>query len=371
MGAPAFKWRAFFREHGVEEFSSNYALYSDMSDRVMALLASCAPEIEIYSHDEAFLFFPGKWSSRLEEHTRRIRSEVLKCTGIPVSIGLARTKTLAKLANRLAKKESRFAGVLDLQGRRDRESLLGSVRAKDVWGIGPRHSALLERHGIRTALDLLRAEDRWVRKRLTVVGLHIALELRGFPCFGLEQEPPPAKSMVRSRSFGRPVTSLEELREALTCHVQRAGEKLRQSGQVAGCVQVFLETNRHKPIPQHSPCQSRVLAFATSHTPDLLGPALKLLDGIYRQGYAYNKTGVLLTALEREKGRRLSLMDPDAGTKLVKRGLMAAMDRINIRYGRDTVRFASAGMERKWEMRRGKMSREFTTKWTDLPLVGA
>ncbi|MCF8085638.1 MAG: Y-family DNA polymerase [Desulfohalobiaceae bacterium] len=370
MGAPAFKWRAFFQRHGVVEFSSNYALYSDMSDRVMSLLASCAPEMEIYSHDEAFLFFPGKWSPHLEEYARRIRREVERCTGIPVSIGLARTKSLAKLANRLAKKDSRFAGVLDLQGRPDRESLLGGVKVGNVWGIGPRYSALLEKHGIRTALDLARAEDRWVRKRLTVAGLHLLLELRGVPCFGLEEDPPPAKSMVRSRSFGRPVTSLDELREALTAHVQRAGEKLRRSGQVAGCVQVFLETNRHKPVPQHTPCQSRVLAFATNHTPDLLGPALELLGRIYRQGYAYNKTGVLLTALEQEKGRRLSLMDPDAGTKLLKKGLMGAMDRINSRYGRDTVCFASVGVERKWEMRRGKMSREFTTRWKDLPLVG-
>ena len=370
MGAPAFKWRALFQRHGVVEFSSNYALYSDMSDRVMGLLASCAPEMEIYSHDEAFLFFPGKWSCHLEQYARRIRREVERRTGIPVSIGLARTKSLAKLANRLAKKESRFGGVLDLQGRSDREGLLGGVKVDNVWGIGPRYSALLEKHGIRTALDFARAEEHWVRKRLTVAGLHLLLELRGVPCFGLEDEPPPAKSMVRSRSFGRPVTSLEELREALTAHVQRAGEKLRQSGQVAGCVQVFLETNRHKPVPQHTPCQSRVLAFATNHTPDLLGPALELLGRIYGQGYAYTKTGILLTALEQEKGRRLSLMDPDAGTKLLKKGLMGAMDRINSRYGRDTVRFASSGMERNWEMRRGKMSREFTTRWRDLPLVG-
>jgi DNA polymerase V len=370
MGAPAFKWRAFFQRHGVVEFSSNYALYSDMSDRVMGLLAFFAPEIEIYSHDEAFLFFPGRHSSRLEEYARHVRSEVERRTGIPVSVGLARTKSLAKLANRLAKKVPRFAGVLDLQGRPDRESLLHEVKVENVWGIGPRYALLLEKHGIRTALELARAEDHWVRKRLTVAGLRLVLELRGVPCFGLEDEPPPAKSMVRSRSFGRPVTSLEELREALTCHVQRAGEKLRRSGQVAGCVQVFLETNRHKPVPQHTPCQSRTLAFATSHTPDLLGPALELLGRIYRPGYGYNKTGVLLTALEQERGRRLSLMDPEAGTKLIKKGLMGAMDRINSRYGRDTVRFASAGMEREWEMRRGKMSREFTTRWKDLPLVG-
>lgn len=370
MGAPAFKWRRFFRRHAVVEFSSNYALYSDMSDRVMSLLASFAPGIEIYSHDEAFLYFSGKWHSRLEEYARHIRSEVLKRTGIPVSIGLAPTKSLAKLANRLAKKEPRFTGVLDVLGHPDRERLLDTVKAKNVWGIGPRHSAMLEKHGIRTALDLIRADDRWIRKRMSVVGLRIALELRGTPCLGVEEVPPPAKSMVRSRSFGRPVTSLDELREALTTHVQRAGEKLRRSGQVTGCVQVFLETNRHKPEPQHSPCQSRILSFATNHTPDLLKPALELLDRIYGEGYAYKKTGVLLTALEQEKGRRLSLMDPDAGTKLEKKSLMGALDRINSRYGRDTARFASAGMEKNWEMQRGKMSREFTTNWKDLPLVG-
>ena len=369
MGAPAFKWRGFFHWHGVFEYSSNYALYSDMSDRVMSILASSAPEIEIYSHDEAFLYFPGKWSKDLEDHARHVRREVEKRTGIPISIGLARTKTLAKLANKLAKKEFRFHGVLDLQRRADFENLLQSVAVKDIWGIGPQYKSLLERYGIHNALDLSKAEDRWVRQRMTLVGLHMVLELRGTPCLGLEQEPPPAKSMVRSRSFGRPVTSLDELREALTTHVQRAGEKLRHSGQVAGCIQVFLETNRHKPVPQHIPCQSRVLSFATNYTPDLLRPALELLSRIYRTGYAYKKTGVLLTALEQEKGRRLNLMDPDPGTKLAKKGLMSAMDRINSRYGRDAVRFASAGIERDWEMQRGKMSREFTTSWKDLPVV--
>ena len=369
MGAPAFKWRDFFQRHGVIEYSSNYALYSDMSDRVMSILASMAPELEIYSHDEAFLYYPGKWSTELEDHARYVAREVEKRTGIPVSIGLARTKTLAKLANRLAKKETRFDGVLDLQSRPDFESLLQSVAVKNIWGIGPRYNELLERYGIHNALDLARADDRWVRKRMTIVGLHMVLELRGVPCLELEQEPPPAKSMVRSRSFGRPVTSLDELREALTTHVQRAGEKLRQTGQVAGCIQVFLETNRHKPVPQHNPCQSQVLPFATNYTPDLLKPALELLGQIYSKGYEYKKTGVLLTALEQEQGRRLSLMDPDPKEKLAKKGLMSAMDRINNRHGKDAVRFASAGLERNWDMRRGKMSREFTTKWKDLPIV--
>ncbi|MCF8029590.1 MAG: Y-family DNA polymerase [Desulfohalobiaceae bacterium] len=371
MGAPAFKWRGVFRRHGVREFSSNYALYSDMSDRVMALLASFAPEIEIYSHDEAFLFFPKKWRADLEDYARHIRREMRKRTGIPVSIGLERTKTLAKLANRLAKKESRFQGVLDLQARSDRDRLLHRVEVGDIWGIGPRYAEMLRGYGIRTAQELTRVEDRWVRKRMTIQGLHLVLELRGVSCIGLEEVPAPAKSMVRSRSFGRPVSCLDELREALTSHVQRAGEKLRQSGQVAGCLQVFLETDRHKPVPQHMPCQSWTLTFATNTTPDLLGPALDLLGRIYKKGYAYKKTGVLLTALEPERGRRLSLMDPDPGLRESKKGLMGAVDRINSRYGRDTIRFASAGTERGWEMRREKMSREFTTRWKDLPLVGA
>jgi DNA polymerase V len=370
MGAPAFKWRGFFRSRGVRVFSSNYALYSDMSDRVMELLAAFAPETEIYSHDEAFLHFPGRWRADLQGHARKLRREVVKRTGIPVSIGLARTKTLAKLANRLAKKEAHFGGVLDLERRPDRDSLLKEVEVKDVWGVGPRYAEMLNRHGIRTAFELSRADDRWVRRKMTVTGWHTALELRGVPCLGLEEKPAPAKSMLRSRSFGRPVTDPGELREALTAHVQRACERLRRAGQIAGCVQVFLHTDRFRPGPQHFPCASRVLSCPTDHTPAVLGPALELLERIHRSGCEYKKTGVLLTALEQRKGRQRTFRDKDPQQEARERRLMRAVDYVNARYGDGGLRYASAGTGKDWEMRRERMSRAFTTKWSDIPVVG-
>jgi DNA polymerase V len=371
MGAPAFKWRDFFRSRGVCVFSSNYALYSDMSDRVMELLSACAPQTEIYSHDEAFLYFPGAERAGLREHAESVRRGIAKRTGIPVSIGLARTKTRAKLANRLAKKDPHFAGVLDLEGRPDRDSLLKEVEVKDVWGVGSRYARMLNRHGIRTAFDLAGADDRWVRKKMTVVGLHTVLELRGIPCIELEQAPSPAKSMLRSRSFGRPVTDPGELREALTAHVQRACERLRRAGQVTGCVHVFLQTDRFKPGPQHCPCTSRALPYPTDHTPDVLVPALALLESIHRAGVEYKKAGVLLTALEQRRGRQRTFRDRDPQREARERRLMDVVDYVNARYGKGGLRYASAGTDKDWEMRRERMSGEFTTKWSDIPVVGA
>ncbi|MFO8031193.1 MAG: Y-family DNA polymerase [Desulfohalobiaceae bacterium] len=370
MGAPAFKWRGFMRRYGVQEFSSNYALYSDMSERVMRSLALFAPQLEIYSHDEAFLYFSGSWHLDLEEYARYILRQIKKWTGIPACIGLGRTKTRAKLATKLAKKNSELQGVLHLEKQPEQKQLLQEIPAKDIWGIGPKHARLLQRCGIRTALDLQQADPHWVRKNLSVCGLHVLLELQGKPCFSLEEMPPPAKSILRSRSFGRRVTSLAELREALSLHVQRAAARLRASGQVAGCVQIILQTDRFRTDGRYLACKSRALPLSSSYTPDLLQPALELLQEIFKPGYEYKKTGVLLSCLEPEKARRLSFWEPDPKEKNRRQNLMQTLDRINTKYGRDALRFACSGAGgRDWEMRRSKISPEFTTKWSEIPLV--
>jgi DNA polymerase V len=354
----------------VQVFSSNYALYADMSDRVMSVLASMAPEIEIYSHDEAFLFFPGKWRMDLEGYAQRIRQEVKRQTGIPVSIGLARTKTLAKAANKLAKTALEFGGVLDLERGRDLDQLLQSIPARDIWGIGPRYARRLQEAGIHTARDLKEADQVWIKSKLTITGLQTVLELKGVPCFELTTQPGPAKSLVRSRSFGRPVRQLAELREAISSHVHSAGRQLRAAGQSAGCLHVFLHTNRFKPEePQYSPCVSTCLSPSASHTQALLAVALRLLDQAYRPGYAFVKGGVLLTDLQPAGARQLTFWEAGSGNKEASRHLMQAMDRINARYGKNTVQYACAGLEKKWEMRREKMSPEFTTSWEDIPGV--
>ncbi len=368
MGVPAFKWKDFFSRHGVHVFSSNYALYADMSDRVMDVLAAFCPEIEVYSHDEAFLCFTGKWHMDMEDYISRIRREVKQGTGIPVSIGLAETKTLSKLANKLAKTTPAFQGVLDLKRRRDKDRLLKSVQVKDIWGIGPRYARFLQGYGLCSAYDLRQADKAWIKKRLTVSGLQTVLELQGRSCFDLETQPKPAKSLVRSRSFGRQVTELTELREALSSHVHSAARRLRANGQTAGCLQVFLQTNRFKPEPQYSACKSTYLSRSTSNTRLLLLRALDLLEQIYKRGYAYQKTGVLLTHLQPESARQLTFWESPR-EKVQARSLMQAMDSINARYGQDTLRYACTGLEKNWEMRREKMSREFTTNWEELPGV--
>jgi len=371
MGAPAFKWKDFFLKHRVHVFSSNYALYSDMSDRVMTVLASFTPDIEIYSHDEAFLAFSGTWPMNLEAYARMIRGEVKRRTGIPVSIGLAGTKTLAKVANKLAKTTPAHAGVFDLEQRQDKDRFLKTFQVKDIWGIGPRYAKLLHSYGIHTAWDLREADQAWVRKKLTIVGLHTLLELQGVPCVELETQPQPAKSLVRSRSFGRPVTELSELREALTSHVQSAARRLRANGQIAGCLHVFLNTNRFKSGPQYSPCISTCLSRATNHTQPMLAAALGLLEQIHQKGYAFQKAGVLLTDLQPESARQLTFWDAEEQDQGSAGQLMKALDHINARYGRDTLQYASAGLHKGWEMRRDKMSPEFTTRWPDIPRVKA
>lgn len=371
MGAPAFKWTSFFHKHGVKVFSSNYALYADMSDRVMTILASFTPEIEIYSHDEAFLYFSGHWHTDLEKYARYIKTEVKKRTGIPVSIGLASTKTLAKAANKVAKKNVKYQGVFNLYRFERIDQILQRLEVKDLWGIGPQYTKLLNRYGVKTAYDLSQLPDGWIKKKLTVVGLDLVRELRGQPCIDLESVPAPAKSLVRSRSFGRPVTDLADLREALTMHVQRAGERLRSNGQVTNCIHVFLQTNRFQKGPQYSACKSKVLPSSTNYTPALLKPALELLGEIYRSGYAYKKTGVLLTGLDQDRKRQLTFWDMDKTRLLREKKLMNTIDKINARFGRDTLKYASCGIEANWDMKRDKVSQEFTSKWDDLPVVKA
>jgi len=371
MGAPAFQWKRFLARHKVHVFSSNYAMYADMSDRVMSVLACMSPETEVYSHDEAFLCFSGKWQLDLDDLARRIRTEVMRQTGIPVSIGLARTKTLAKAANKLAKTVPEYAGVLDLDRCQDKDRLLASLSTKDIWGIGPRYAKQLQKAGIQTAWDLKEADQLWIKKKLSITGLQTVLELGGVPCLKFQTQPQPAKSLVRSRSFGRSVTELDELREAVSHHVHSAARRLRAHAQVAGCLHVFLHTNRFKPEePQYSPCVSTCLDQPANDTRTLLAAALGLLEQVYAKGFAFQKGGVMLTALQPAGFRQLKFWDV-AGSQVRKpdKPLMLAMDRINSRFGKDTLRYACSGLEKNWEMRRGRLSPGFTTKWPDIPMV--
>lgn len=370
MGKPEFQCRDLIRQHGVAVFSSNYALYGDMSGRVMATLGAFTPRMEVYSIDEAFLDLSDLPGNRTD-HARELRATVRRWTGIPLSIGIGPTKTLAKVANRLAKKDPALGGVFDLTGQ-DMRPWLARVEVGDVWGIGRRHASMLAGHGVRTALDFSLLDRDWVQRRMTVVGLHILLELRGTPCIGLEQAPAPKKSIVSSRSFGQPVTSLEDMREAVAWHVARAGEKLRAGRSLTSHIQIFVQTNRfNADEPQHDAVDTAALTMPTAHTPDLMHAAMGLLEKLFKSGYRYKKAGVMLFGIERSGGEQLSLLGPAPEETARRKALMNVLDAVNAKWGRETLRPTVTGTERSWAMRQEKRSPRYTTAWTELPQVMA
>ena len=370
MGEPMFKRKDFFAQHGVRVFSSNYALYGDMSARVMQVLAQFSPDVERYSIDEAFLLFPSFSREKLLAVAETIRRTVLQWTGIPVCVGVARTKTLSKVANRLAKKTPSSGGIWLLDDAADIETRLAQIAVGDIWGIGRRYAKFLHEQGMDTALQLARKDRQWVQKHLTITGLHTVMELNQEPCIPFEENPPPAHSLMCSRSFGERVTDLGSLEEALSTHVQRAAEKLRTKGLVAGAVQVFVETSRFRPEAYYANSGCLAMAVPTSYTLDLHTAALRILRGIYRPGYAYQKTGVMLLDLGAEGCRQLTLFDAPAVRERPRKALMAAMDNVNATYGRGTLILASAGLGAKpWHMKQERRSRRYTTRWAELPVV--
>lgn len=369
IGDPVFKRKDFFARHGVRILSSNYALYGDMSARVMQVLARFSPDVERYSIDEAFLRSPARAPDGLRSLAEDIRRTVQRWTGIPVCVGMARTKTLAKIANRLAKKTPGSGGVWLLDDPADIEARLAQVAVDDVWGIGRRYASFLRARGIATALQLARQPHDWVRRHLTIGGLHTVMELGGEPCIPFEENPPPARSLLCSRSFGERVADLGSLEEALSTHVQRAAEKLRKKGLRAGAVQAFLETSRFRPEEYfaHSGCQA--LAAPTAYTPELHAAALRILRAIYRRGHAYQRIGVLLLDLVPEGARQLTFWDLDAEQPR-HQALMQALDKVNATYGRGTLVLAAAGLGAKsWHMRQERRSNRYTTRWAELPVA--
>lgn len=369
MGEPAFKRERFFRANGVRVFSSNYALYGDLSRRVMEILGTFSPDLEIYSIDEAFLRIDGLPFRNTQNFARTIRETVTRWSGIPVSVGVAETKTLAKIANRKAKKDPASGGayVLPVPGA-ERDILLEALDTRDIWGVGRRYAAMLARNGIHTARALRDAPDPFVRRTMTLTGLSTVLELRGKSVLALEDAPPAKKAICSSRSFGRPVTRLEELQESVSAYVSRAAEKLRAQRSVAGRLTVFVQTNPHKDEPQYSNGRDMALPHPTAHTPTLVRAARVLARGIYKQGYRYKKAGVLLTALEPAEGRQLPLF-ADGADDLTANALMDVLDHANAKWGRGTLQMAAAGLGRPWQMRQASKSPRYTTRWDELPEV--
>lgn len=370
MAAPIFEHMDLVRKHKIHVFSSNYTLYADMSRRVHEVLSDFSPNVEDYSIDEVFLSLNGFKNVDLTDYGRQIRAKVLKWTGIPVSVGIAPTKTLAKIANKLAKKNKMCQGVLDITNHLRIDDFLASVDVGDVWGVGWQYTELLKRHGIKTALDLRNASDGFIRKQMTIQGLRTVWELRGELCIELEEAVPDKKQIVSSRSFGRDVAAYNELSEAIATYATRAAEKLRTQNSICGYISVWIETNRFKPEkPQYCNAISCRLPEPIAFTPMLIKYALHLLERIYKEGYEYKKAGVALLDIVPDNEVQQNLFVRFDSLK--HRRLMEAMDKINGQWGRETVRSGASGYERPWGMKRARVSRRFTTNWDEVLIVRA
>ena len=359
MGAPLFKIQHVIEAYGVAVYSSNYTLYGDMSRRVMEALREFTPEVEVYSIDEAFIGLGHERGESLVNCGVEIRKKVRQWTGIPLSIGIAQTKTLAKLANRLAKESPQTQGVLDLTGAADQLEALEQTPVEQVWGVGPAYSKLLKRAGITTARKLREADRRWIRQRMTIVGARIVEELRGVRCLPLKPSLPAKKCITCSRSFGMPVERLDELREAVACYTSRAAERLRRGRLAAKVITVFINTNAFAPEPQYGNSITYEMAYASDTTSELLKWALNGVEEIYRAGYRYKKAGVMLSHLVPAGQLSLRLFDDDKFER--SRRLMSSMDQVNKRCGRDTVRFAIAQPDARWKTKFLQRSPRYTT----------
>lgn len=370
MGEPYFRCRPLLERHGVRVLSSNYALYGDMSRRVMEILAGLEPEVEIYSIDEAFFRLPAADEATLRQTGERICRIIGRDTGIPVSLGFGPSKTLAKLANRLAKQNPAHGGVFVMPPvAEERGEILQTVAVGDVWGIGSRSARKLSGRGIRSAADLSRADEEWVRRRLGIGGVRVIHELRGISCFSLENGPTPPHSLACSRTFGTAVDTLAELRAATAAYVARAAEKLRGQGLQAGSLTLYLTTNSFRPdLPQYANSRTLILAAPSADTGRLLAGAAGCLAEIYQPGYEYRKVGVILSDLSSGRVRQGHLF---AATLPDRPLLQQALDRVNRRWGRDTLRYATTGLGlgKRLPRQAGK-SPSYTTSWQELPVAG-
>lgn len=370
MGEPYFQIKNKLRQHGIVAFSSNYALYGDMSQRVMTVIESLVPALEVYSIDEAFADLSGIADGRVEALGREIRAQVLRSTGIPTGVGIAGTKTLAKLANHAAKKWQRqTGGVVDIRDPVRRDKLLRIIDVSEVWGVGRRLTKHLNDMSIRTAWDLAHADAWTLRKQFSVVVEKTARELRGTPCLELEQEVPAKQAICCSRMFGRRLHDIEPIREAVATYAARASEKLRAQGSLCKKVRVSIRTGMFNPDePKFARGIICELPYPTDDTRQITKAVAAGLGQAFKAGYAYSKAEVLLLDL-RQRGEftddMFALAQPAAAEKV-----MQVLDSINAKWGKGTVRPGGVPAAPEWAMRRDLMSPGYTTRIDQLWTVG-
>ncbi len=371
MGVPVFKIKDLIAKHKIQVFSSNYPLYADMSSRVMRTLEALAPRVEVYSIDEAFLDLSGlEKLFNLEDFGKQVKARVDKDTGIQVCVGIAPTKTLAKLANHGAKQYPATGGVVDLTARVRQEKLMAITPVEEVWGVGRQLTKRLNAIGITTALDLAQTDPQQIRNQFSIVLERTVHELNGVACLELEEIPAKRKQIISSRSFGQVVTELDNIRQAIAQHAARAAEKLRAEDQQAKVLTVFIQTNRFKTDQaSYSNSATGQLPEPSSDSRVLTRLAMQLLESIWRDGYRYNKGGVMLADFYDQNTSQPSLFE-DMAKKYRSKKLMAAVDQIN-ESGLGTVTLASQGSHNTntWAMKKEHLSPAYTTRWNDLPKV--
>lgn len=372
MGAPWFKLKDLAKQHGIIGLSSNYALYADMSNRVMSILREYSPEQEVYSIDESFLDLTGFASRDLIQYGQHMRKRILKWTGLPVCVGIGATKTLAKLANHCAKKRPQFNSVCNFNTMTNDalNALFAEIEVGEIWGIGRKLAPKLQALGIHTVLDMKLANPERLRQQFSVVIEKTIRELNGTVCIDLEEISLAKKQIISSRSFGQSVSDYNSLAESITLYISRAAEKLRRQNSYTGSVYVYIHTSPFKPDdPQYSNGMTIPLPNHTDDTRKLVNIALWGLKQIYRPNYNYAKAGVMLSEIVSIEGVQTDLFST-AQVSSKSTALMTAMDSINRKMGKEAIKLASEGFRRPWKMKQGNKSPSYTTKWGDIPVIG-
>ena len=366
MGVPLFKVKDIIQKEKVIVFSSNYTLYADMSRRVMNVISEFAPSIEIYSIDEAFIELTG-FKLDYEDYARNLRATILRCTGIPVSIGIGTTKTLTKVANHIAKDNETLGGICSLVDMKNIDNILEQTKVEEVWGIGRQLSKKLIHQGVHNAKLLKYSDDQWIRKMMSINGLKTVTELRGISCLPLQEVSVTRKSCCTTRTFGKPLMKLADVEQAMTTFARRATERIRAEGLVASSVSAFLRTSpfdrRNK---YYSNSDSVTLHHPTCDTIIVVHSALSVVKRIFKEGYKYKKGGILLSGFYTKGTEPPSLF---SSSKSESQDLMLTIDNINQRYGSDTIQMASECYTAKWKQKRKNCTQSYTTQVSKLLLI--
>jgi|SRR5690554_55705 len=363
MGAPAFEYRKVFKESNIQVFSSNYALYGDMSNRVTTILKRYSPDIEIYSIDESFLKFTGFENYNLTEYCLKIRTELLQNTLIPTCIGIAPTKALAKVANRIAKKFPELNGVYAIDTDEKRIKALKWLNIEDVWGIGRQFAKKLKAKGVNKAYQFTQLPDEYVRKEFSVVGLRLKKELEGISVLNLE-EVATKKNIATTRSFDTTYSEKSYLEERITTFAITCAEKLRNQKSTCSIVTVFICTNRfNEKHEQYYKSINVTIPFTTNSSIELAKYAKKGLDIIFKKGYYYKKAGVIVSGIAPENKKQFNLFEDEP---VHHRKVMNVMDKLNFKYGTKKIKLGSQALDKTWKMRQDQLSPNYTTNWNDI-----